>query len=133
MTSCTALGQEQSIGTAIWMPIRDYRHILNIVEHPSVGYIKGSGWLRFFLQVSLGAMLQVSFNRESTRVRVVCAVDHRRELRLAVIDDGKAFSSDDRIELSRQIGEAIIFFGGLVGLIDEQDARTVWLTVPLPN
>jgi hypothetical protein len=133
MTSCTTLDQEESIGPAIWTPIRDYRHVLNIVEHPSAGYIKASGRLRFFLQIALGTMLQVSFNRRSTRVRVVCTVDHRRELRLEVIDDGRAFSDEDQAELSRQIGEAIIFFGGMLGLRDKEGTRMVWLTVPLPE
>ena len=96
-----------SLGSALAREVRAREALyteLDIVERPSAGYIRLPLAMRDLVVAAVGCMLRVSWLRSSRRAYVRCSIDHRRVLRLEVVDDGGWYDERAQWELS-EIGQ----------------------------
>lgn len=116
--------------------MKERRSSLDIVESPSVGFVRVTPTIGELVETALLVMLLSSEHRYSTRVYVRCGIDHpKRVLQLKVIDDGRAHAKLDRvcIELIRNKAEELGLDPDTLGLefSQEKEGAVVTLTIPV--
>ncbi len=137
----TTTTDSQAVGPVLWEQIEPFKPkldtpaeaTLNIIENPSVGTLVAPAEICELIGATLKTLLKASLDRGSTRVRVICTVDHSRHLTLEVADDAPWHDVLAQFQLSI-CAERAIPLGGITGIRYTTGGEVIaGIVVPLPS